>query len=433
MGLYSRAVLIVIIGAAIASTSPCRQQAPEKKVCTDKDANLAIEASTSPSNWEAMYQVFKKFGHCDDGAIAEGYDDTVVRLLAKDWRHVDALVRLVASDKSFERFVLQHISETVPDDELDAAANNVKTACPAGQSRLCGAIEARARSAFFALQHHENLVLGVLEDNPGRFQNDPNSRAVRAVFQKIGDEWKPLRDHCPDQACLKTVAAQYPKEVVWTIAFDGRNLGQVKTRAPVEFKSYADIGLEEITSGEPVPTVGKRSANNGGFGGGEVYRPLVAVSAPNYADPDVWKPTNLQVEMIAAVRREFRKKFPKATNCKNPDENIQRPWLYRDEDVSVNKSYASQSKWFLVELKLKGWRCDGAEDDGGPFDGHWYVIEPEGTVRFLDAGMWLVDAGDYDNDGKSEIVFSIGRYDQGGYEVFYNDFKKHAVFTYIFH
>jgi len=47
--------------------------------------------------------------------------------------------------------------------------------------------------------------------------------------------------------------------------------------------------------------------------------------------------------------------------------------------------------------------------------------------------MWLVDAGDYDNDGKSEIVFSISRYNRGGYELFYDDFKGHTVFEFSYH
>jgi hypothetical protein len=51
----------------------------------------------------------------------------------------------------------------------------------------------------------------------------------------------------------------------------------------------------------------------------------------------------------------------------------------------------------------------------------------------LGNGIWLVDAGDYDNDGKSELVFSIDRYNQGGYELFYDDFKKHATFEYGYH
>ncbi len=47
--------------------------------------------------------------------------------------------------------------------------------------------------------------------------------------------------------------------------------------------------------------------------------------------------------------------------------------------------------------------------------------------------MWLVDAGDYDKDGKSELVFSIDRYNRGGYELFYDDFKKHVVLEFGYH
>ena len=39
------------------------------------------------------------------------------------------------------------------------------------------------------------------------------------------------------------------------------------------------------------------------------------------------------------------------------------------------------------------------------------------AIRFLDSGMRLVDAGDYDRDGKSELLFSINRYGIGWYEL----------------
>jgi hypothetical protein len=55
------------------------------------------------------------------------------------------------------------------------------------------------------------------------------------------------------------------------------------------------------------------------------------------------------------------------------------------------------------------------------------------SARFLGAGMWLVDAGDYDNDGKSEVLFSIDQYNRGGYILFYDDFKKQAVFEFSYH
>jgi hypothetical protein len=46
--------------------------------------------------------------------------------------------------------------------------------------------------------------------------------------------------------------------------------------------------------------------------------------------------------------------------------------------------------------------------------------------------MWLVDAGDYDNDGKSELVFAIDCANEGGYELFYDDFKKHVLQFYYY-
>jgi hypothetical protein len=47
--------------------------------------------------------------------------------------------------------------------------------------------------------------------------------------------------------------------------------------------------------------------------------------------------------------------------------------------------------------------------------------------------LWLVDAGDYDNDGKSELIFSINRENEGGYEIWYDSFKKHAIFKFNYH
>lgn len=83
-------------------------------------------------------------------------------------------------------------------------------------------------------------------------------RSVRAVFEKVDSEWKPFPNNCRDPDCLTTVTARCPKQVTWTIAFDGRNLGRVEARTPKNFQFYSPIGFEDIVSRDPVPTVGKR-------------------------------------------------------------------------------------------------------------------------------------------------------------------------------
>jgi hypothetical protein len=63
----------------------------------------------------------------------------------------------------------------------------------------------------------------------------------------------------------------------------------------------------------------------------------------------------------------------------------------------------------------------------------WFLIARSGAVRYLESGMFLVDAGDYDGDGKSELLFSLNDYNRGGYRIYYDDFKKSADFKFSYH
>lgn len=285
--------------------------------------------------------------------------------------------------------------------------------------------------------HNPKTIVGVLEDVPGAYAGQSDFRAVRVVFQKGGNEWKPFPNDCRTPDCLTTITSTYPAKVTWTIAFDGRNLGQVQTRAPRTFNFYSSIGLEDVDSGNSVPTVGKRSMEYSGFLSTPVYRPLVAVSQPNFHDPQEWKPAVLPTEIATGLRQEFRKRFPNVSNCQNPDENSLRPWPYTDADIKFRKAYRSKDNEMLSSAQLDPWRCDGPvdapDDNGGPFDLQWYVVNPDGATRFIGSGMWILDAGDYDADGQSELVFVIDGYDLGGYELFYDDFAKHSVFQFSYH
>lgn len=163
-----------------------------------------------------------------------------------------------------------------------------------------------------------------------------------------------------------------------------------------------------------------------------LYRPLVAVSQPNFSDPDQWKRARLAPVLVSAAREQFRNRFPKVSNCKSAEENILRPWSYRDEDIHVAKSYSSRIGWSLVELHLTGNNCDGYQGQSA-FEGQWYVINPSGRAAFLGANMWLVDAGDYDDSGSSQLLFSIDAENTGGYRIVYQHCAKSAEFSFHYH
>jgi hypothetical protein len=278
----------------------------------------------------------------------------------------------------------------------------------------------------------QNPILGVLEDVPGVYAGESNVRSVRIVFQKNGRDWSAFRSDCPDQTCLKTITSEFPHIVTWNVGFDGRALGQVTGRTPNEFKFYSHVGLQEITSGASIPTIGKRSAEFGGFTEASVYRPLIANSQPYLTDPEAWKPSQLPPELIRLFRQQFRRKFPKLCRS-SKDETKLEPFLYRDEDIEVVKTYASSKGWRVARLRLlDAIDCNDVEA-GFQIDDPWFALDPQGSFHYLGGGMWLVDAGDYDNDGRSELVFSIDRENRGGYELFYDDFKKHVTFQFSYH
>lgn len=280
-----------------------------------------------------------------------------------------------------------------------------------------------------------SVLLGVLEDVPGKYQGQPNSRHVRVVFERDQYGWHPFPASCPDQACLKRLPSDFPSQVTWTIAFDGRNLGQVTTHVPQAYDFYMDAGFQDVTGEGQIPTIGKRSEEYSGFLSTPVFRPLVANSQPYFKDPESWKPFRLSGEQTASLRQEFRRQFANVENCSSPEENVGRVWQYGDRDIQVHKAYASNRKWVLASLSLGEYRCDGpaVSPSQDAFSYQWFVIDSEGHIRLLGQDMWLVDAGDYDSDGRSELVFAIAGYNKGGYELFYDDFKKHVEFEFSYH
>jgi len=114
--------------------------------CSRQDAEAADRDTDRLTSWAAVYRTFRAYGQCDDGGIAEGYSGKIVILLTKQWPTVAALSNLTKANPEFERFVLWHVDGLMSPDQGQIIIDNARNRCPAGAKKLCGRLEAKAKS-----------------------------------------------------------------------------------------------------------------------------------------------------------------------------------------------------------------------------------------------------------------------------------------------
>ena len=107
----------------------------DTRICTEAEAAETIAATAG--SWRQLHQQFGRYAHCDDGAIAEGFSESVTVLLAKHWDDLQELGMVVTSDNAFRKFVIRHIDETVPEERLKKIAESADNQCPRGLKKLC--------------------------------------------------------------------------------------------------------------------------------------------------------------------------------------------------------------------------------------------------------------------------------------------------------
>jgi hypothetical protein len=153
------------------------------------------------------------------------------------------------------------------------------------------------------------VFVGFLDDAREEMANwepgVPRDRFVRPAFEKVGSGWRLVN------------AWSLPARMTWTIAFDGKSLGKVKSEAweigDRITQGRMDQGFRTIvqaimTPMVAVPSVGPPSNHFAGLmasGPGKVRRPLVLVSKPYFGDPDGWKRLPQPPDRIANLVDRF--------------------------------------------------------------------------------------------------------------------------------
>ena len=107
----TRAICWILFFLSLASHAHASQHRTD---CSKQGAIAAEKEAVKLDSVVSLYDSYKRFAHCDDGAIAEGYNESVVRILTQQWnRQLIELYRLTSRDERFRAFVLRHINEAM--------------------------------------------------------------------------------------------------------------------------------------------------------------------------------------------------------------------------------------------------------------------------------------------------------------------------------
>jgi hypothetical protein len=276
----------------------------------------------------------------------------------------------------------------------------------------------------------DGLVVGVL-DMPQCTKETKAS--ARLLFAKEDSRWVALNNEY-----------EFPKglnltQFNWTIAFDGRNLGNLELRDPspshpmLKDWYYGRDKLYEPVNREKVPSVKNQAKMFAGWCQAPADRPLVLVSRPNFSDPEGWKSFSPDQAYKRRLYMALRLRIGRfdAIHCVGSEERPE-PWDFTPEDLVLYKSYRSASGRELVSIGIDPEKI-GCDLLGEPqWSNNWFLIE-NGKVDFLGTQMELVDAGDYDKDGHSELLFWFSGYNRDGYVLAYDQLRRKAEYIWSYH
>jgi hypothetical protein len=158
------------------------------------------------------------------------------------------------------------------------------------------------------------------------------------------------------------------------------------------------------------------------------------VSKPNFSDPDGWRRIASPPDEITNLLRDsFRRDFPHVVRCKD-EKVVQRSWQFPDSVLSFPVAYASNRGSFLVKSSLDAGHCGYVDDPNDPLSEPWFFVDADSKVKRIGSFLYLLDAGDYDNDGRSEVIFGLNQpEDTDGFILYDADLNKCAEIVWTYH
>lgn len=248
------------------------------------------------------------------------------------------------------------------------------------------------------------VYMGVLESFKDK-EAESISPRIRIVFYKDeNNNWHAMKNNFNTVDELKQSTQDYPKQVTWSLIYNGKNLGSTESTQFTPLL-YSDVGIQKIIKPLPpkvlLPSTAGLQFPVKNFN----HRPLIALSYINKNDigTDKWFSSPLTQKDMEHLQNTLNMKSSK-----------------------IVKSYRSTNNDLLIGVTKNS------------TDIWWYFLSKKFKLKFLGAGLSLIEKADLSQDGNTEWVFlynDIRNSDanRNGYVLFYDDFKKSVKFIWSYH
>jgi hypothetical protein len=144
--------LAAILSAASPSPEPARSWVDPARCPMQVSLRALGSVASAPRNWKILHAHFQTYGQCDGGALADGYSQGVIKLLAESWPTLPDLAATGRADPVFLEFVLAHVDANASAEDLDTVVHHARSACPRRDGPLCHRIAGRAEAALEQLR-----------------------------------------------------------------------------------------------------------------------------------------------------------------------------------------------------------------------------------------------------------------------------------------
>lgn len=116
--------------------------------CSTSEAKDAENAVASIRSFGEFREAYRRYSHCDDGSVAEGFSEASTSIVVSQWGDIRNIDSELGLDSHLRNFFIKHVDATAPLERLGEIERLSGASCPKESELLCAEISAAAKRAL---------------------------------------------------------------------------------------------------------------------------------------------------------------------------------------------------------------------------------------------------------------------------------------------